>query len=153
MTPKQEAFSRFYVETGNATEAYRQSYNAKKMSQHAIEVEASLLLQHPEVSLRVNQLKAKHQKRHEITVDKLTEMAMKAYREAQRIAPTSGQMQTSAMVKATEFIGKLHGLLVEKSEVKHVSGVEDLNDDELANLARSGRNGASQAPQGPSRAN
>lgn len=153
MTPKQEAFARAYVETGNASEAYRRSYSAQKMSQHAIEVEASLLLQHPEVALSVDGWKQKHQKRHEITIDKLTAMAMKAYHEAQRVSPTSDQMQTSAMVKATEFIGRLHGLLVDKSEVKHVSGVEDLNDDELANLARAGRGGTPQAPTSPSRAN
>ena len=80
-------------------------------------------------------------------------MAMKAYDEAQRVAPNSGQMQTSAMVKATEFIGKLHGLLVDKSEVKHVSGVEDLNDDELANLARAGRGGAAETATRTTRAN
>lgn len=142
MTPKQEAFARAYVETGNASEAYRRAYSAKNMKDEAIKVEASRLLDNPNVALTVDTLKAKHQKRHDITVDKLTEMALKAYDEAQRIAPTSGQMQTSAMVKATEFIGKLHGLVVEKREITHKEGIEDLTDDELANLARAGSNRA-----------
>jgi tRNA A-37 threonylcarbamoyl transferase component Bud32 len=153
MTPKQEAFARAYVETGNASEAYRSSYCAEKMSDQVIWNEASKLLQHHEVAVRVQQIQLAAQKRTEITVEKLTQMAMKAYDEAQRVAPNSGQMQTSAMVKATEFIGKLHGLLVDKSEVKHVSGVEDLNDDELANLARSGRGGTASETPRPSRAN
>lgn len=141
MTPKQEAFARAYVETGNASEAYRQAYNAEKMSEQVVWNEASKLLQHHEVAIRIKEAQEAGLKRTAITVETLTKMAMKAYDEAQRVAPSSGQMQTSAMVKATEFIGKLHGLLVDKSEVKHVSGAEDLNDAELANLARSGRRG------------
>ena len=153
MTPKQEAFARAYVETGNASEAYRRAYDAENMNDNTLKKRASELLQHGDVAGTIERMQAKHQKRHEITVEKLTQMAMKAYDEAQRVAPTSGQMQTSAMVKATEFIGKLHGLLVDKSEVKHVSGVEDLNDDELANLARSGRGGTASETPRPSRAN
>jgi len=149
MTPKQEAFARAYVETGNASEAYRRAYNAEKMSEEAIRVEACRLLGNPNVSLTVEKLQAKHQKRHEITVDKLTEMALAAFKEAQRIAPTSGQMQTSSMVKAAEFLGKLHGLIVDRSEVTHKDGVEDLTEAELANIARSGRRGTV-APAGGS---
>lgn len=153
MTPKQEAFARAYVETGNASEAYRRSYDAQNMNENTVKKRASELLQHRDVAGTVKQIQGKAQKRTVITVEKLTAMAMKAYDEAQRVAPNSGQMQTSAMVKATEFIGKLHGLLVDKSEVKHVSGVEDLNDDELANLARSGRGGTASETPRPSRAN
>ncbi|MFC2352929.1 terminase small subunit [Eikenella halliae] len=32
MTPKQERFVGLYVETGNASEAYRQAYNAGKQN-------------------------------------------------------------------------------------------------------------------------
>jgi phage terminase small subunit len=149
MTPKQEAFARAYVETGNASEAYRRAYNAEKMSDEAIRVEACRLLDNPNVSLTVEKLQVKHQKRHEITVDKLTEMALTAFKEAHRIAPTSGQMQTSSMVKAAEFLGKLHGLIVDRSEVTHKDGVEDLTEAELANIARSGRRGTV-APAGGS---
>jgi len=40
LTPKQEAFACAYVETGNASEAYRRVYQPKKMGQKAITVEA-----------------------------------------------------------------------------------------------------------------
>lgn len=149
MTPKQEAFARAYVETGNASEAYRQAYDAENMSQDAIKVNACKLLKNANVALTIEKLKEKHQKRHDITVDKLTEMALKAYQEAQRVAPTTGQMQTSAMIKASEFLGKLHGLIVDRSEVTHKDGVEDLTEAELANIARSGRRGTV-APAGGS---
>lgn len=148
LTPKQEAFARAYVETGNASEAYRSAYSAKNMKPEAIFVEASRLLDNPKVALKVASLKERHEKRHDITVDKLTEMTLHAYKEAQRIAPTSGQMQTASMIKAAEFLGKLHGLVIERSEITHRDGVEDLTDAELANLARSGSNGTPQAKNG-----
>jgi phage terminase small subunit len=149
MTLKQEAFARAYVETGNASEAYRRAYNAENMNENVVRVKACELLKNGNVSVMVEQLKSKHQKKHDITVEKLTEMALKAYNEAQRIAPTSGQMQTSAMIKASEFLGKLHGLIVDRSEVTHKDGVEDLTEAELANIARSGRRGTV-APAGGS---
>ena len=48
MTPKQEHFARLYVETGNASEAYRQAYNAENMKPETVTNEAyKLLLDRP----------------------------------------------------------------------------------------------------------
>ena len=71
LTIKQNAFAMAYIETGNASEAYRRSFDAGKMAPHSIEVEASRLLQNPEVTLRVEELQAEHRKRHDITVDRI----------------------------------------------------------------------------------
>lgn len=144
MTPKQEAFARAYVETGLATEAYRRAYSAENMGQGTLEVEASRLLAHPKVSLRVSQLQAKLQKRHDITVDKLTDMAMDAF----KLAMKDGINMPAAAMSAVMGLGKLHGLITEKREVRHVSGAEDLDDNELANLARSGSPRASEQTAG-----
>ena len=144
MTPKQEAFARAYVETGNASEAYRKAYDAENMSDPVIWNRASELLKHGGVTVRVQQLQAKHQKRHEITVDTITEM-LKADRDLAR-----QNAQTGAAVSASMGLAKLHGLVVEKREVKHMSGVEDLNDDELGHIASAGRNRAASTPGGPS---
>lgn len=59
LTIKQEAFLHAYLEIGNATLAYRRSYDAEGMSDHAIEVEASRLLRHPEVALRLQEARKK----------------------------------------------------------------------------------------------
>jgi phage terminase small subunit len=76
LTIKQNGFAMAYIESGNASEAYRRSFDAGKMAPHSIEVEASRLLQNPEVSLRVEELQAEHRKRHDITVDRiLTELS------------------------------------------------------------------------------
>ena len=57
LTIKQEAFARAYVETGNASEAYRRAYNAENMKQESIAVRACELLAHSKVSVMVQQLK------------------------------------------------------------------------------------------------
>lgn len=123
LTPKQEAFAKAYLETGSGAAAYRRAYNAGNMSNNAIYVAASVLLDNPKVSLRLAELQQMSAKRHNITIDSLTEMTLKAFEEAQRVAPTTGQMQTTAMIKAAEFLGKLHGLVVDKSEVTGKDGV------------------------------
>ena len=118
LTPKQEAFAQAYVETGNACEAYRQAYSTKNMSQRALEVEASRLLQHPEVSLRLKDMQKASAEKHEITVDKLTQMTLDAY----ALAMKDDNAQTSAAVKAAEFLGKLHGLVIDKKEITGKDG-------------------------------
>jgi len=83
LTPKQEAFCFAYLETGNASEAYRRAYDAESMSTEAIHVEASRLLDHPTVALTVDRLKADQRRRHALTVDRvLAEYAKIAFTDA-----------------------------------------------------------------------
>ena len=57
LTIKQERFAQEYVATGNASEAYRRAYDTQG-APRTIEVEASRLLAHPKVSLRLATLRA-----------------------------------------------------------------------------------------------
>ena len=57
LTPKQEAFAQAYVETSNASEAYRRAYNAANMKQTSIVVKASQLLAQDNVSVRVSEIR------------------------------------------------------------------------------------------------
>jgi hypothetical protein len=66
LTPKQEAFANKYVECGNASEAYRQSYDTKAMSKEVVWKEASLLLSDRNVTVRVVELKNELGKRYKI---------------------------------------------------------------------------------------
>ena len=59
LTSKQLAFACAFIETGNATEAYRRAYDASKMSKGAIEVEACRLLARPNVAAKVEELRGK----------------------------------------------------------------------------------------------
>lgn len=123
LTPKQEAFAQAYLETGNASEAYRRAYDVSPSSKpNTVEKRACELLKNGKVAGRLSELQAASAKRHDITIDRLTEMTLAAFTEAQRISPTSGQMQTSSMIKAAEFLGKLHGLVVDKSEISGKDG-------------------------------
>jgi phage terminase small subunit len=60
LTAKQEAFAVAYCTNGgNASEAYRSAYDAKKMKPGSVSVNASQLLKSTKVALRVEELQAK----------------------------------------------------------------------------------------------
>ncbi len=118
LTPKQEAFCLAYVETGDASEAYRRAYDASAMSPAAINVEASRLLEHPKITLRLDGLRARLQKRHEITVDSLTGMLKDAY----ALAMNPEVEAPAAAVSAALGLGRLHGLIVDKKHVTSEDG-------------------------------
>ena len=73
MTPKQERFCQAYIETGNASEAYRQAYNAEKMKAQTIHVKASELLASGKIAVRLNELNRAAQACHLDTVGSLCE--------------------------------------------------------------------------------
>lgn len=59
LTPKQEAFALAYVETANATEAYRRAYDVAENARDSwIYVEAAQLLDHPKIGPRIAELQA-----------------------------------------------------------------------------------------------
>lgn len=106
ITQKQENFCVAFLETGNASEAYRRAYNAEKMKTESINVNACKLLADAKVAQRVAELKREHRERHMITVDTLI-----AELEEARLAALSAETpQTSAAVSATMGKAKLVGL-------------------------------------------
>ena len=133
LTIKQEKFCMVYVETGNASEAYRQAYNAKNMKEASINVNASKLLADAKVALRIKELKSGHAKRHELTIDDLVD----ELEEARQAALLAESPQSSAAVSATMGKAKLLGLVVDKSDVK-ISSVKELTNEQLAIIAAGG---------------
>ena len=115
LTPKQEAFALAYVETGNASEAYRRSYNAEKMKPETVNRTAKEQLDNPKIAARLAELKAAHVERHEITVDDL----IRELEEARSIAMAGERQQPAAMVAASMGKAKLLGLIVDKAENKN----------------------------------
>ena len=111
-TPKQEAFAMAYIESGNASMAYKAVYNVNgNTSDNTISVEASKLRNNPKITLRILELQELAQERHSITVDSLTD----ELENARQTACEAGQ--ASAMVAATMGKAKLHGLLTDKQEI------------------------------------
>ena len=114
LTPKQEKFCQVYIETGNASEAYRQSYNTAKMKPETVNRTAKQLLDNRKIAARLDELREEHAKRHEITVDTL----VAELEEARKLAFETDK--AAAAVQATMGKAKLLGLVVEKQETNVV---------------------------------
>lgn len=106
LTAKQEAFCLAYLETGNASEAYRKAYNAENMKPETVNRKAKELLDHGKISARIEALQEEHRERHKITVDDL----LAELEEARQVALGQSNPQTSAAVAATMGKAKLLGL-------------------------------------------
>ena len=114
LTPKQEKFCQVYIETGNASEAYRQSYNTAKMKPETVNRTAKQLLDNRKIAARLDELREEHAKRHEITVDTL----VAELEEARKLAFETDK--AAAAVSATMGKAKLLGLVIEKQETNVV---------------------------------
>lgn len=106
LTEQQEKFCRVFVETGNASESYRQSYKSDRKTVNSVAVDASRLLDNPKVNLRITALRDTHQKRHAITVDTLLEKLNTVF----TTALAAETPQSSAAVAAVMGQAKLLGL-------------------------------------------
>jgi phage terminase small subunit len=72
LTQKQEAFALAYVETGNASEAYRRAYDVTNEAADWIKVNASQLLSDTNVALTVFEMQEAARNRTLVTVESIT---------------------------------------------------------------------------------
>lgn len=118
LTIKQEKFCMVYVETGNASEAYRQAYNCENMKEATINRNAKMMIDDNKISTIVKELKSGHTKRHELTIDDL----VKQLAEARQVALGLENPQCSAAISATMGTAKLLGLVTDKQELTGKDG-------------------------------
>ena len=123
---KHEKFCQFYIETGNASEAYRRAFPDNTMKDNSLHVEASRLLNSPMVSLRVSELRGEHKERHNMTVDDL----IKELEEARQAGLEFES--ASAMVAATMGKAKLLGL--DKQLIDLTTNGESINKPSIISL-------------------
>ena len=71
LTVKEELFAQNYIKTGNASEAFRLSYNAKKMLDKTITEKSSRLLKKCNISARIKQLQDKLAEKHDISKERI----------------------------------------------------------------------------------
>lgn len=117
LTPKQEKFCMVYIETGNASEAYRQAYDCKNMTSQSIGRKAKEMLDNGKISAHLEKLREPIKKRHAITVDSLLE----ELEEARQLA-----IQTAkAAAMATATMGKARLLGLDKQIVENTHKVVD----------------------------
>lgn len=114
LTIKQEKFCCVYIETSNASEAYRQAYNAENMNEATINKRASELLKNGAVTGRLDELRANHAERHNTTVDDLIE----ELNDTRNVALSALIPQCSAAIAATMGKAKLLGFIDKKEENK-----------------------------------
>lgn len=112
LTLKQEKFCQLYIELGNASEAYRQSYDTDNMKSDTIHRKAAELMADGKITARIDELKAEHQQRHQLTVDDL----IRELDQAREIA--LAKENPNAMITATMGKAKLLGF--DKGEAEKV---------------------------------
>ncbi|WP_054657373.1 terminase small subunit [Stenotrophomonas pictorum] len=94
LTPKQEAFCQRYLESGNASEAYRQCYSAEKAKPETINRSAKELLDNPKIAARLDELRGVALAAHGVTIASL----VAELEEARQVAKK--REQGAAMVQA-----------------------------------------------------
>jgi phage terminase small subunit len=112
LTIKQENFCLVYIETGNASEAYRRAYDAKKSKPETINRTAKELIDNPNIAARIKELREPLIKKAQLTVDDL----VKELEEARIAALTAETVQASAATAATMGKAKLLGLVTDKQQ-------------------------------------
>lgn len=71
LTPKQEKFCHAYLETGNASEAYRSAYSTSKMKPETVSRRAKDQLRHGTISARIQELQDEFKRAHDIEKDRI----------------------------------------------------------------------------------
>lgn len=113
LTPKQESFIRTYLETSNASEAYRRVYDVSETTKATtIVVKASELMANPMVAARLAELQERAAEKALVTVASITAELNEA-RDLARQLENPTAMTTAVMGKA-----KVNGLLVDKVDTK-----------------------------------
>lgn len=120
LTQKQESFCLAYIETGNASEAYRRVYDAEQMMPSTVTRKAAELMDNPKIVARLRELREPAIVNAQITLEshlaKLAEL-----RDAARLAHDYG-----AAIRAEIARGKAASLYAERLEVKHEMTLVDI---------------------------
>lgn len=106
LTPKQENFCLAYLETGNASEAYRRAYDAENMKPESVNRNAFAVLENAKIASRLAELRQPAIEQCQITVMDL----VKELEEARQAALGAETPQASAAAAATLGKAKLLGL-------------------------------------------
>lgn len=111
LTIKQERFCLAYIETGNASEAYRSAYSAKGMSLKTINEAASRLTSNSKVIARLQELRAPAVKAAQITLEQHL-ADLRRLRDLAEASEKYGPAVTAEMAR-----GKASGLYVDQIEI------------------------------------
>ncbi len=111
LTQKQENFCLAYLETGNASEAYRRAYNTVGASEKTIWEKASRLLKEGKVRARLEELRTPATESAQITLSQ----HLSKLEELRELAKEEGKYGPA--IQAEIARGKAAGLYVERSQI------------------------------------
>lgn len=134
LTPKQEAFARHYLETGNGSEAYRRAYNPKKMSTASIAKEASRLLAHPHIAPLIELRQAQVAEKHGVTVERIVSELAKIGFSDLRKAVKWGSRRIDPATDEEAAVALINGEALFSNSVELIPS-EELDDDTAAAIA------------------
>lgn len=106
LTPKQEKFVQGIIEGKSQADAYRSAYSTKNMSDNAIYVEASLLMDDPKIAQRLTELRSQ--------VMKSTIMSAQERMEWLTDLIKNKEEGTTDRLRAIDIINKMTGEYVTK---------------------------------------
>jgi phage terminase small subunit len=124
LTAKQEQFVQNLIQGMTQADAYRSAYDTKRMSDNAIYREASLLVENPKVSQRLNELREQLATPAIMSAQERLEWLTRLIK--------SDDESTGDKLKAADIMNKMTGEYVQKveAEVKNaVNIVVELSDD------------------------
>lgn len=145
LTIKQQAFADYYIELGNATEAYLRAYpNVKKET--TARANASRLLTKANVSSyiseRMEELKSERIADQQEILETLTRVLRGEERGTALVGMGMGEQRVEQVkptvaekIKAAELLGKRYAMWTDKQEVEGYVGVtfiDDIGDDDEA---------------------
>ena len=111
LTQKQENFCLAYIETGNASEAYRRVYNAKGMKPETVNRNAKALLDNNKIATRLEELRKPVTESAQITLAQ----HLSTLEELRELAKEEGKYGPA--IQAEIARGKAAGLYVERSHI------------------------------------
>jgi hypothetical protein len=116
LTEKQERFCAFYVECGNASEAYRRAYEPPTATDKSIREKASRLLAQDNIAARIEQLRAPVREKAQLTLETHLEKLASLRDKAEE------RENFPAAITAEVSRGKAAGLYVERAELTGKNG-------------------------------
>lgn len=141
LTPKMEGFCQSYIETGNASEAYRRHYDCSKMKSETVNRNAFALLENNKIAARIEELKKRVLQRHDVTVDYVLDAIKTTMERCMQVRPvldatgkprlTEGpngevvpafQFDAANVLKATDQLGRYLKMFTDKTEVSNPDG-------------------------------
>lgn len=117
ITQKQENFCLEYIKTGNASEAYRRSYNAEKMKPESINRKATELMANVTITARVQELSAKAEKKAIATLEDRQALLSKIMENI--VYDKDGNATYNDALKAIDLLNKIDGVYIQKNQTEH----------------------------------